>query len=190
MKNLSGIDYSLTSPAMTTFFPETNNYKIHCFGKREFTIQSNNVEITCFVLPKFLNVYEKIIFFSDLFISLIKEYNSEVAIEDYSFGSTGRIFHIAENTGFLKINICKFTKKEPLLISPKTIKKFATGSGNASKLLMIECFEKETEVNVYELLQINREKNSLKSPVTDVCDSYFICRYLQKEISECQIKQL
>lgn len=192
MTNLSGIDYSLTSPAMTTFFPESNSYIVHCFSKKQsFVRKCNNIEINCYLLPLFINTYEKIIFFSDLFISLIKQYNSTVAIEDYSFGSVGKVFHIAENGGFLKVNIWKFTKQEPLLISPKTIKKFASGSGNASKFLMIECFEKETQIDLYQLLQLNREKNSLTSPITDICDSYFICKYLQqKENLECQIKQL
>ena len=185
----AGIDYSLTSPAMTSYSQETNIYKIHCFHKMKeqqankqqqlYLLEKNNIQIYCHKLPNFNNNYEKMIYFTDLFLYYIKESGvNHIAIEDYSFGSFGKVFSIAENTGYLKLNLWKQYNKEPLLISPKSIKKFATGRGNASKLEMIESFEQSTNINIYELLQINKDKSPIKAPITDISDSYFICNYL------------
>ncbi len=47
-------------------------------------------------------------------------------LEGYSFGSKGKVFHIAENTGILKYKI--HNMGVPLeVIPPTTVKKFATG---------------------------------------------------------------
>ena len=55
------------------------------------------------------------------------------------------------------------------------IKKFATDKGNANKELMLEAFEKDTGVNL-ELLFDTKSK----SPITDVADAYFVCKYQEK----------
>jgi crossover junction endodeoxyribonuclease RuvC len=55
-----------------------------------------------------------------------------VILEGYSYGSTGKVFNIAENTAILKYNL--WDSRIPfLIVPPTTIKKFATGKGNANK---------------------------------------------------------
>jgi hypothetical protein len=94
-------------------------------------------------------------------------------IEDYSFGSKGRVFHIAENCGLLKHKIWEFGFKQHV-VAPTVIKKFATGKGNADKEKMVEAFIAETKLDLQKLLFPNKK---LGSPVTDIVDSYYIAKY-------------
>ena len=74
--------------------------------------------------------------------------NQLIQIEDYSYGSTGRVFHIAENLGLLKYKLKMECGWDYTLLPPSVIKKFATDKGNANKELMLEAFEKDTGVNL------------------------------------------
>ena len=62
------------------------------------------------------------------------------------------------------------------LVSPSSIKKFASGKGNANKDLMFSSFLEETSINLQEELQIKSQK--IGNPVSDIVDSYYICKYL------------
>ena len=66
-------------------------------------------------------------------------------MEGYSFGSTGRVFNIAENTGILKYNLWAALIHFDVL-APTTVKKFATGSGSASKVDMFNQFVEENGI--------------------------------------------
>ena len=95
-----------------------------------------------------------------------------IQIEDYSFGSTGRVFHIAENLGLLKYKLKMECGWDYTLLPPSVIKKFATGKGNANKDLMLHAFQEETHTNLGKVFD-----TTSKSPVSDVADAYFICKY-------------
>jgi len=95
----------------------------------------------------------------------------KVYLEDYSFGSKGRVFNIAENTGILKYNL--YLQGNPIiLLPPSIIKKYATGKGNADKELMYEAFYNETKIDLQNILN-----SSISNPLTDIVDAYFICKY-------------
>ena len=97
-----------------------------------------------------------------------------VYLEGYSFGSSGSlIFNIAENTALLKYKL--FKKQIPFTsIGIKTVKKYATGSGNANKQLLEDTFESEYEIGLRKMLnQTDKQFN----PSSDIIDSYFICYY-------------
>jgi Holliday junction resolvasome RuvABC endonuclease subunit len=95
-----------------------------------------------------------------------------VTIEGYSMGSKGQVFHIAENTGLLKHKL--WNHKIPFdTPAPTTIKKFATGKGNAKKERMYECFLAETGVDISALLDCKPDNN----PCSDVVDAYWMCKY-------------
>lgn len=209
-EKIAGIDYSLSSPAMTIFdgskiiihcayqskkrLPNSVHQQIFDEEDKSSSIKNDPTDIVYLVdygqlkiyfhwLPKTFNsIYEKIYFLSSMFLPYLKSVY-QIALEDYSFGSRGRVFGIAENTGFLKMEIWKQGGKIPFLFSPKTIKKFASGSGNASKERMIECFENKLNIDLYQLLELNREKG-IKNPITDIVDSYFVCLYLQQFLQE------
>lgn len=95
------------------------------------------------------------------------------AIEDYSFGSTGNTFDIAEVIGSLKEEI--YVRNIPLKkISPSSIKQFATSKGNADKILMGVHFNKEGLTQLSDL-------TDFESPKADLVDSYWIAQLIRNE---------
>jgi hypothetical protein len=175
-----GIDYSLTSPAMclmteprigkSVFYFLTNNKK-HA-GNFDNAIGFEHKEYYC-EQERYDNIAE-------FFLSKIPLHPElpQIFIEDYSFGSTGKVFHIAENAGMLKYKLwevgLKFTT-----VPPTVVKKFATGKGNADKAKMYEAFYNETGKDYAMLLNRNL---TLGSPVTDIVDSYYIAKYGYEQI--------
>ena len=121
--------------------------------------------------PKEIKDIDRYQFLADWTIEQLRWYTGrvqKVILEDYSFGSTGRVFHIAENVGILKF----FLKKNGFryeTIAPTVVKKFATGKGNSNKEAMLEAWK--TEPETFELIQDNG------NPATDIVDSYFLCKY-------------
>ena len=100
---------------------------------------------------------------------------SHVAIEGYAYSASGRIFHIAENTGLLKYKLYRMSI--PVTIIPPTeVKKYATGKGNADKNQMYDAFFEETLMPLKTELAPNRKE--VASPVSDIVDSYYICKKL------------
>ena len=99
--------------------------------------------------------------------------------EDLLMYSKGKTFNIAENTGILKYKIHNLGI--PLeVVPPTTIKKFATGKGNADKEKMHKSFVNEVGLDLKQ--QITPDKSSVSNPVSDIVDSYYICKYLYDKI--------
>ena len=98
----------------------------------------------------------------------------KVYLEDYSFGSKGRVFHIAENAGILKYKLW-VSGRTTVDVPPTVVKKCATERGNATKEMMYEQFSKETKVDLMNL--VTPDKTKLTNPVTDIVDAYYICKY-------------
>jgi len=99
---------------------------------------------------------------------------SLVIIEDYSMGSKGRVFHIAENCGILKHEL--YVNELPFdTVPPTTLKKFASGKGNASKEMMYESFLRETNIDIKN--HINPKLKESDNPVSDVIDSFYLAKY-------------
>ena len=101
-----------------------------------------------------------------------------IYIEDYSFGSVGKVFHIAENTGLLKYKLWEVGYKFTT-VPPTVIKKFATGKGNADKAKMYDQFYNDTKKDFVMLFNKNL---TLGSPVTDIVDSYYIAKYGYEQV--------
>lgn len=125
---------------------------------------------------------------SNYFINILTILNIQpdvpVFIEDYSMGSKGRVFHIAENCGLMKWKLWK-RGHAITCIPPTVIKKVATGKGNAKKEQMYEAFVKQTGIT----LQTMGSGTKIGSPVSDIVDSYFIAQYgytLTKEQSKIE----
>ena len=180
---ITGIDYSLRSPAICTHMGTTWNYS-NCI----FYFLSDR--------KKYSDVFSRRFFGKsfDSFSSEEERYDSisswavdicdgvdQVGIENYAYNATGRVFNIAENTGVLKYKL--FQLGIPLeCFSPSKVKKFGSGKGNASKDLMYESFVEETNVNLIEELNMK----SLGNPVTDIVDSYYICKLLFYELDKME----
>jgi len=98
-----------------------------------------------------------------------------VVLEDYAFAGKGRVFHIGENCGILKHYLTN-ANISILTVAPAALKKFASGKGNAKKDQMIEQFETETDVDLWEHFQISRTK-TIPSPIDDIVDSFYLAKY-------------
>ena len=192
-----GIDYSLSSPGVCintsvgefkyedcTFYFLTNTKKY------DATFKDKSVEYIGTAHQLYTSEPERYNQISnwaiDIIKSHIKEYqikeklfyypgNPTIQIEDYSYGSTGRVFHIAENLGLLKYKLKMECNWDYTLLPPSVIKKFATDKGNANKELMLDAFEKDTGANLPKIFD-----TTSKSPVSDVADAYFICKYTEE----------
>jgi len=180
-----GIDYSLTSPAMCimsepkiekcVFYFLTNNKKL--VGNFDNAIGFLHKEHYC-EQERYDNIAE-------FFLNKIPTVPGPptIFIEDYSFGSTGRVFNIAENAGLLKNKLWEIGLKFTT-VPPTVIKKFATGKGNADKVKMCEQFYNETGKNYNMLLNKNL---TLGSPVTDIVDSFYIAKYAYQKVNQKEI---
>ena len=188
-----GIDYSLSSPGVCvntsegefryedcTFYFLTNTKKYNTTFKEKIAFGTSAVEFVGSPHKLYTSEPERYNQISDWVIDIINSYvfwqeKPIIQIEDYSYGSTGRVFHIAENLGLLKYKLKMECGWDYTLLPPSVIKKFATDKGNANKDLMLEAFEKDTGVNLEVLFDTKS-----KSPITDVADAYFVCKYQEK----------
>ena len=126
-------------------------------------------------MSSFVTAEERYDFISDWAMDILISHEvEEVFLEDYSYGSTGKVFHIAENCGLLKYKMWQADIKVTL-VAPTQIKKFATGKGNAKKELMYQSFFDETSRNLIE--EFSQKSEKIGNPISDVVDSYFICKY-------------
>ena len=89
-----------------------------------------------------------------------------IAIENYAYSATGRVFNIGENTGILKYMLFQ-NKMNFETVTPQMVKKYATGKGNAKKVDMADAFTKETGLDLTGIKQWS-----------DISDSYWISRWL------------
>ena len=182
-----GIDYSLSSPGVCVntseeefryedckFYYLTSTKKYQGTFKEKMAFGTSAVEYIGTQHKPYSSEPERYNNIANWVIDIIKFYKKQpiIQIEDYSFGSTGRVFHIAENLGLLKYKLKIECGWDYTLIAPSVIKKFATDKGNANKELMLGAFQEDTGVNLEVLLD-----SSVKSPITDIADAYFICKY-------------
>ena len=124
-------------------------------------------------------------------IDFILEYDNfddkEVYIENYSYGSTGNVFNIAECTGCLKQKFYKLGYNINL-VPPKTLKKQFSDNGNAGKDLMYESFleyTKNYDFSFYKMIDDisaittskKTNKKRIPAPISDLVDAYFLLQY-------------
>lgn len=170
-----GIDYSLSCPAICVCTGEfhVSNCKFYYFttDKKRAAIKNDWIEGS--FQPSFSCDQERFSAISDWTLSKIPLTTKKIVIEDYAFAAKGRVFHIGENCGYLKINLWKCGLPFEV-VPPPTLKKFATGFGNAQKERMIRAFEDETGIDLHKILLTEFTKKS--SPTDDVADAYFLCK--------------
>jgi hypothetical protein len=170
-----GIDYSLTSPAMCVMAePKIDKCVFYFLTSNKRCVGNFNNAIG-YAHKEYYSDQERYDNISEFFLNKIPTAPEvpNVFIEDYSFGSTGKVFHIAENTGLLKYKLWEVGFRFHT-VAPKSVKKFATGKGNADKQKMYEAFVEETGRDFELLFNSNL---TLASPVTDLVDSYYIAKY-------------
>lgn len=174
---VAGIDYSMTSPALCVYNTESGEFSFdNCTfyfltQSKKYEIDTENIHGMLFEYDNEMQRYDTI---SSYFLDRIMENEvDKVYMEDYSLGSKGRVFHIAENTGVLKYRMWSFGIPFQT-IPPTVIKKFASGKGNANKERMQEVFEEQNEVKLKQLFNMTDKQ---WNPSSDLIDAYYICKY-------------
>ena len=184
--NIAGIDYSLRGPAICVFAGE--HVEKFSFSACQFYFLSDTKK---YVRKWGNNIFgetfkpwdspeERYETIADWAVDKLIGC-SQVGLEGYSYGSKGsRIFQIAENTGVLKYKI--YHLGMPLeIIPPTTVKKFATGKGNANKDQMHTAFVKETGFKIKS--EMSPGTKDVTNPVSDIVDAYYICKHLYATLS-------
>lgn len=184
---LSGIDYSLCGPAICVYVSEDEQEQFnfnHCnfyfLTKTQKYAKLFGKNIHGERLIDWNHEYERYRSIADWACEKVIG-SSIVGLEGYSMGSKGMVFNIAENTGILKYKL--WEDAYPIeIFAPTTVKKFATGKGNADKRAMHQAFQRETRINLNQL--ISPDKKSITSPVSDIVDAYYICKLMHKTWTE------
>ena len=178
---LAGIDYSMSSPAMCvhtgdSWSIQNCQFVYTCKTKSKIFHESpfNGVVYPTYDIP--INRFSQLSLIMIRFLEPLRP--DMVALEGYSYGSSGKVFEIGENMGLLKFRLAACAI--PFVsYSPPHVKKYATGKGNAKKELMYSAFVDDVGEKVLEKFNPNHAK--IKSPVSDIVDSYFICKKLFHE---------
>jgi hypothetical protein len=166
-----GIDYSLTCPCACILGEDLESSQFYFLtNDKRLTGSVNNIH--GHLHEEYTTEQQRYLNIANFFIDRIPTH-SKVMIEDYSFGSKGKVFHIAENCGLLKYRLWE-TKISFSTVPPTVVKKYATGKGNATKEKMYEAF---IDLTGKDLISIYSPKGKLNNPVTDIVDSYFLALY-------------
>jgi hypothetical protein len=170
-----GIDYSMTSPAVTLIDGDRATCWFLTSVKRNQVTQTFGF-ITCIGEPQrdFLCPEQRYDSISTWAVSKCKVNADALVIEDYAMGAKGKVFHIGENCGLLKHKLWK-EKIHFHVIAPTALKKFAAGKGNADKCAMHAAFKEQTGIDL--MASMEKESKDCGSPVSDIVDSYFLARY-------------
>ena len=180
-----GIDYSLTSPCVCVSRDKTFSNSFFYFLNDRKSVVGKHHNILGEQHDEYLTDQERYENIASWVLSILASFNKEdlvILIEGYSFGSTGRVFNIAENCGILKYMLYKEGFKF-FTVPPTVVKKYATGKGNATKERMYEAFVKDTLVELHSIIS---PTTKLGSPTTDIVDAWYIARYMIDKLSEKQ----
>jgi Holliday junction resolvasome RuvABC endonuclease subunit len=172
-----GIDYSLTSPCVCIARDKTFSNSFFYFLNDRKTVQGKYHNILGEPHEEYLTDQERYENIASWVLTILADFNKEdivVMIEDYSFGSKGRVFNLAENCGILKYMLYKNGYRF-FTVPPTVVKKFATGKGNATKEKMYEAFVRDTFVDLHSIIS---PTTKLGSPTTDIVDAWYIARYM------------
>ena len=180
--NFVGIDYSMTSPGWTVINGERiTSYFLTTKSKMLGEIKiSDSFSIVGIEYPDYKSDVERFNKLAKLTLSCMPlAAETKIAIEGYSFGSTGaRIFQIGENGGVVK-NLLWENGYDVIAPAPTEIKKFASGKGNSRKDQMFDAFIKQTGFDESYLRQTFNMQGEIKSPLADIVDSYFLAMYVK-----------
>ena len=175
-----GIDYSLTSPCVCVSRDKTFSNSFFYFLNDRKTVQGKFHNILGEAHDEYLTDQERYENIAEWVLTILADFDKKdvvILIEDYSFGSKGKVFNLAENCGILKYLLHKSDYRF-FTVPPTVVKKFATGKGNATKEKMYEAFLAETFIDLHKIIS---PTTKLGSPTTDIVDAWYIARYMQEK---------
>lgn len=176
LDTVAGIDYSMRCPAICVipairdplFLVPFQDCKFYYLTNKKKSVIQNERIHGSFFGGTGDDRYETI---ADWAVDVLKENNvNSVGLEGYAFNAfADNLTQIAEATGLLKYFLYKASIPYNLY-TPSSIKKSASGKGNASKDLMYEAWLEDVGVDLLGMFK----KTKLASPVHDIVDSYYI----------------
>ncbi len=179
-----GLDISITGTGCVKF-SLNDEFKIESTSYMGFTsVKKNNATDPNIMLyeskgaPSFKHYIERNEWMKDRVLDFVGD-SEYVAIEDYSFGSKGKSFHIGEFTGNIKKSLY-FLGYKIRLYDVAVIKYFNADHGSADKIRMGDEFIKQDPPGFDNLK--HPDLKNYASPKADVVDAYFICNLLHKEL--------
>jgi len=162
-----GIDQSLNSTGVVTFNDDDHNI-LHAS-----TINP----------PKNLDVFDKVIYISTTLTSIINNVPhtiNHIALEGLAFHSRSSSKSTLAGVQFMIILTIRKLNLPFIIVAPTSLKKFATGKGNASKNDMI----KQLPTNIVEQFDtfgftVNETKGGVKRSkgYDDIADAYWLTQY-------------
>ncbi len=180
---LGGLDLSINSSGITKITLDDDlNIKYKNFLGFS-SVQKHKCEnIITYKKDQFKDELDKDLWFKNHIVSFLIDCDI-VAIEGYSYGSFGINYEIGQFAGLLKYSLYELGTKLRIY-DINSIKMFATGSGGADKMDMLNAFIKHKDKFDISKLPILEEKKRKKgiSPTSDVVDSFHICMLLLTEM--------
>ena len=175
MSVVVGIDYSMSSPSICVHVGDEWSFDSCKFyfltSKKKYLVKDQ--KFCGHPHTDFLSQEERFDNIASWALSNIPT-ESKISIEGYAFAAKGVVFDIAENTAILKHKMFKNKMlKDFSIVSPATVKKFATGKGNSNKVIMHEFFVKEVGFRIDNYFGCPAGQ----SPISDIIDSYYIAKF-------------
>lgn len=164
-----GLDLSINSPGFTInagndfFFYNIQTTKKWVFSNDSWDIISFPSDWCS------LNQYKRIIVIRDFVSMIIERHNvAKIHFEGYAFGaSSSAVTGLAELGGVIRTMV--FERGLDMdIIPPSSVKKFATGKGNAKKEQMVAAFKSQILVP---------DAISNCPSLNDIADSFFISKF-------------
>ena len=177
---IAGIDYSLRGPAVCLYKPvegkkfSHENCSFYFLTDNKRQSQFSSTQIFGERLSDWGSDEERYESLADWAIDIVMGATA-IGIEGYAFGAQGRVFQIAENTGILKYKLYQLGIPVTI-IPPSEVKKYATTKVNADKNLMYSAWIADTGIDLKGLLTPKKQDSG--SPVSDIVDSFYICKRL------------
>ncbi len=184
---IAGVDASINSTGVVLLELHDHNYDSFRVDYLGFTQvkKHESINILHYSKKDFKTYMEQNLWMRSKIMEFCKD-AEYIAIEDYAYAASGKVFHIAEFSGLLKHRMYA-SKKNIRLYDPLTIKMFATTKGSADKIRMVDEFDTntswQTKPDIDFLIDKNRASSKYDSPRSDLVDAYFIAKLLQLELS-------
>jgi Holliday junction resolvasome RuvABC endonuclease subunit len=175
---IAGIDYSMISPAISIYDDSkpfhVDNVKIYYYTSIKRCIVNGPIFYgTHYKDGSWDSNEERFLKIALWAMGCIRENKvTDAFIEGYSYGSKGPVFHIGENTGYLKSMLWSDGISIGT-IAPTDVKKSFSGKGTARKNEMEAQFVEETGINVRSVLNMSEKA---ENPSSDVVDSYAVLK--------------
>jgi Holliday junction resolvasome RuvABC endonuclease subunit len=133
-----------------------------------------------FKTPKDEDIFDRAWRISEHVLEVVEKFGVElIAIEGLAFGMTGNATRDLAGLQFLIVSkVRQIAKKRIVIVSPKSLKVFATTNGKAKKKDMIGALPDEI-VSVFK-----GEGYKLTTGLADLADAYFLAQYVKNEESK------